>query len=370
MKEIEKMRSQAAIPKESLYKSSLKTKLRYDSETGVNFPSELPPKPNMSPVPPNKSIFNTFNMFKRRMSSTPTKDLEDGQDNKDIQKYLKGSMKGRQSVNPVNSSAKQYLKNTMGGRKSMFNMAVHEDQNLLETTTIADLIRALEMMHTEANSGFSSSQESIRQLKNRKLGTDHLSNVSSHLNHLTPRRNTSLMTLLPNSLDSSMTVGPISDSRRMPHRQRLYSCMSTPPTTQCDNRGLIIGENSPFARKTSIRSFHPPPYSPLEPPSHLKRRFSVRPSNLSVPIGEIHNRKQLNTSGIIPTPPPLPYGLPLDQWAPLRPSPLTMQSTGGNNMVKKIWRNKFGQGLTSSNSLHNLCEDKIKEMERKRTDSN
>lgn len=365
MKEIEKMRSRAAIPKESLYKASLKTKLRYDSETGV---SELPPKPNMSPVAPNKSIFNKFNMFKRRMSSTPTKDLEEGHD-KDLQKYLNNSMKGRQSVNPVNNSAKQYLKNTVGGRKSMFNMEVHEDQNLLENTTIADLIRALEMMHTEANTGIFSSQESIKHLKNRKMGTDHLNNVSNHLNHLTPRRNTSLVTLLPNSFDSnSMTVGP--DPRKMPQRQRLYSCMSTPPTTQCDSRGLIIGENSPFARKSSMRSFHPPPYTPsLEAPSHLKRRFSVRPSNLSVPIGDIH-KKQLNNSGAIPPPPPLPYGLPLDQWAPLRPSPLTMQSTGGNNIVKKIWRNKFGQGLTASNSLHNLCEDKIKEMERKRTDSN
>lgn len=66
----------------------------------------------------------------------------------EARRYLENSSLGRDS----NISArKQYLNATSRGRPSIFAATETPDQNLLENTTIADLIRALEVAHIQEN---------------------------------------------------------------------------------------------------------------------------------------------------------------------------------------------------------------------------
>lgn len=357
------MRSKASKPKENLYKASLTTKLRYDSESGIDFPKELPTKMNATAT--NKTFLSKLNPFKRKISTQMKRhSLAPGQE-LDPQKYLSSTRNGRSSVN---SLAKSYLTQTATGRPSLFSMPCYEEeQNLLETTTIADLIRALEMVHTDANTT-TSSQETLQSKKHRKLGTDHLNS---------PRKVSSLLTLFPKSFDSSLTVGTGMEASRPP-RRRLYSCSNTTPApvNNFDNRGQILGDNSPFTRHPSLR---PPPYSPassLDSPTALKRRFSVRASNLSVPPGQFHKQKRSVTINDFAVTTPTSSAVSFQRKLSWRPSPLATtqneslptNSGGSSNSKSLLWRQKFDPFVTSvissKKNLKNLCEDKLKEMDK------
>ena len=279
------MRSRAAKPKENLYKTSLQTKLRYDSETVDDFPGDLPLKPDAEAT--NKSLLSKLNPFKKRSQPLPSMmkrhSLAPGQE-LDPQRYLRNTQNGRASVS---SLSKNYLTQR---RPSMFTLpCFEEEQDLLETTTIADLIRALEQVHTES-AVTSTSQESLKSKNGRrKLGTDHL----------TPPQ--SLLTLSGNFQSSHTIHGPSSDfgSLKASGRNRLHSLAGTPAESIVYNRARILGDANPFARRLSMRP--PPPYSPSTTPPDslkpaLKRRFSVRPSNLDLAPGQFHNSKNLQVT--------------------------------------------------------------------------
>jgi hypothetical protein len=270
--EIEKMRSRAAKPKENLYKASLQTKLRYDSEAvGDDFPRETPVTAT------NKSLLSKLNPFKRKIPNLMKRhSLAPGQE-LDPQKYLRSTANGRASVS---SLSRNYLTQH---RPSMFAMpCFEEEQDLLETTTIADLIRAIEQVHTDSAVS-SNSQENLTNKKQRKLGTDHL----------TPPHQ-SLLTLNSKQRQSCHTIhGPSSDilPLKASGRNRLYSCVSTLPAENIgNNHAKILGDANPFIRHLSFRL--PPPYSTTPSDSiikpALKRRFSVRPSNLEAAPGQFH----------------------------------------------------------------------------------
>lgn len=264
------MRSRAAKPKENLYKTSLQTKLRYDSEAVADdFPRDEPT------TVANKSLLSKLNPFKRKIPNLMKRhSLAPGQE-LDPQKYLSSTQNGRGSVS---SLSRNYLTQQ---RQSMYAMpCFEEEQDLLETTTIADLIRAIEQVH--ADSAMSNSQENISNIKQRKLGTDHL----------TPPHQ-SLLTLNGKQRQLNHTVhGPSSDilPLKASTRNRLYSCVSTPPAENIGtSRAKILGDSSPFVRHLSIRP--PPPYTSTPSDSikpALKRRFSVRPSNLELAPGQFH----------------------------------------------------------------------------------
>jgi hypothetical protein len=193
----------------------------------------------------------------------------------DPQKYLRSTQNGRASVS---SLSRNYLTQH---RPSMFTLpCFEEEKDLLETTTIADLIRAIEQVHTDSVT--SNSQENLSNKKQRKLGTDHL----------TPPHQ-SLLTLNGKQRHTSFTIhGPSSDilPLKASNRNRLYSCVSTPPAEGIENsRAKILGDSNPFIRHLSIRP--PPPYTSTPSDSikpALKRRFSVRPSNLEQAPGQFH----------------------------------------------------------------------------------
>lgn len=271
IREIENMRSRAARPKENLYKTSLQTKLRYDSETVVDeFSMDLPAKPNEAT---NKNILSKLNPFKIKLPNMMKRHSLAPGSEMDPQKYIRSTQMGRSSVS---SLSKNYLSQH---RPSMFTMpGFQEEQDLLETTTIADLIRAIEQVHTD-DVVLSSSQEILNAKKQRKLGTDHLSQS----------RRQSLFTL-EGRKNSIHTVLGTSDERPLKPtgRTRFYSSASTPGDNADYDRGRILGDSNPFIRHPSI--YPPPPYTttgePLKPA--LKRRFSVRPSNLDKAPGQFH----------------------------------------------------------------------------------
>jgi len=279
------MRSRAAAKpkkKENLYKTSLQTKLRYDSEApppsvADDFPRDLPTKLNGTAT--NKSLLyklNPFNASKKRHSLAPGHEL-------DPQRYLRSTQYGRASISSFSSRNNfNQQQQTPAHRQSIFSMpCCEEEENLLETTTIADLIRALESAHTDNVINSNSQDSTLKGRKHRKLGTDHLgltstSNASGGSG--ASRRNTSLVTLFQRRpTNSSHTIHDTTN------RSRLYSCISTPPSSLAgdnsnNSRGQILGDENPFYRNPSVR----------RPAAALKRRFSVRPSNLEKAPGQFH----------------------------------------------------------------------------------
>lgn len=282
IREIEKMRSRAAKPKENLYKTSLQTKLRYDSEmTSEEFSQELPMKLNETT---NKNLLSKLNPFKNKLPNMMKRHSLAPGTEMDPQKYLRSTQTGRASVS---SLSKNYLTQH---RPSMFTMpGFQEEQDLLETTTIADLIRAIEKVHTD-DVVLSTSQEMLNAKKQRKLGTDHLSQ----------NRRPSLFTL-EGKQSSNQTNQDARAGKATGGRTRFYSHTSTSGDNADYDRGRILGDSNPFIRHPSI--YPPPPYTttagePLKPA--LKRRFSVRPSNLDKAPGQFHTPQ--NTQ-ITTTPP-------------------------------------------------------------------
>ena len=183
-------------------------------------------------------------------------------------KYINQTQNGRTSVR---SLPKSYLSHA---RPSLHTpLSYEEEQNLLETTSVADLIRALEKFHSDSVKG----PNSVRNRHQQKRPE-------------MPRKS-SLLTLLHRRHHSSHTIhtGPTADSAIK--RTRLYSC-----GTERD-RGRFVTEVNPFVRQQSPSSYPPPPYSSPSPASvtnsdlinsTLKRRFSVRPANLDKAPGQFH----------------------------------------------------------------------------------
>lgn len=224
---------------------------------------------------------------------------------------------GRDSVS---SLSKNYLTQR---RPSMFPVpAFQEEQDLLETTTIADLIRAIEQVHTD-DVVLSTSQEMLNAKKQRKLGTDHLSQL----------RRPSLFTL-EGRQNSVQGTADVRSTKPAGGRTRFFS--STIGDNADYDRGRILGDSNPFARRPSI--YPPPPYTttpgePLKPA--LKRRFSVRPSNLDKAPGQFHTPQN---SQITATPPQQPSPvLAFQRKLSWRPTP---SSLAHPNELRKLGRQK------------------------------
>lgn len=287
IKEIEKMRSKAARPKENLYKASLQPKMRYDAEAVVDeYSQDLPMKSNETIA--NKNLLSKLNPFHFKLPNMMKRHSLAPGTEMDPHQYIRSTQKGRDSVN---SLSKNYLTQH---RPSMFAMpGFQEEKDLLETTTIADLIRAIEQVHTD-EVVLSASQEMLNAKKQRKLGTDYLSQS----------RRPSLFTLEAKQ-NSSQTVHGASDirpSKATTGRTRFNSNVSTPGENADYDRGRILGDANPFTRHPSI--YPPPPYTtaPVElalKPA-LKRRFSVRPSNLDKAPGQFHTPQNSQITAIPP----------------------------------------------------------------------
>lgn len=146
-------------------------------------------------------------------------------------------------------------------RSSLFSVPSQEEinQDVLENTTIADLIRALEVMHTQA--AMNETPATSRQRAGSRappisslFALDNDGPMPS--NRAYSRRSTIMGTLTPSSSSS------------IPIRSRRMS--ATTISSVPDGPPPIYTEKETFSPKEAT----------------FKRRFSIRPTNLSTPIGK------------------------------------------------------------------------------------
>uniref|UniRef100_A0A182IWY4 Potassium channel domain-containing protein n=1 Tax=Anopheles atroparvus TaxID=41427 RepID=A0A182IWY4_ANOAO len=255
--------------KDNLLRAALSNNATFDSSLTINVP---PTGQEGKVAAVNRGMLHRLNPFRKRTNSkTPAPDVESGPPGLDS--YLSGTSKGRSSM--FNLPTSSYLSATSRGRGSILSMPP-QDEHLLETTTIGDLLRALELMHTETVTS----------------NGDHRGSFALGDGSMGRRRNT-------HSFSSGKpTTG-------VPSLLTLF----TPPIEPGSRRGSMkpplgrtgSADSAPIVRRPSFRPVNPPSYtatvsgspagggSPtlgvVSSPKPIRRRFSVRPSNLAYPPG-------------------------------------------------------------------------------------
>lgn len=247
-----------------------------------------------------------------------------------LQSYLDRSSAGRESII---SLPRQYLSATTKGRNSVLSIldapVNATNSSLLERTSIADLIRALEVVHTQSNSN------------NVEKEIDSLNTTPNLNNLLNQNVNSRRGSLRPvpgyTTIFTSTNVNPI----------RKISSMSNP-------------EPSILSRHLSLRPQQPPPpYTAM--PKPLIRQSNERPSQ--------SNNSSERSNPSIPAP------LLLQKKLPLGPSPLARIDTSQDNVPvnrsqgtstanKNIFR-RSAASRTRHISLSNLHENGEKKYDSK-----
>lgn len=203
-------------------------------------------------------------------------------------------------------------------RSSIFSVTSDKDMDVLEQTTIADLIRALEVVHTHAVLDEHQQQQQVStntklSKKQRKMG-----NAGLDPPHLPP--------IL------SLFAGDQTRSLQATAANRLYARRST-----------IVGTMSPMSSISAVTNRRPSGIQMMEPPpsytekplpvvaststpsaqSKFRRRFSVRPTALQIPPGQAPPPGvSLNDE---PSPLPTSSQTALQRRLSLRPSPLARE---------------------------------------------
>jgi hypothetical protein len=283
--------------------------LRFDGDVVDDFPRELPTKINGTAT--NKSLFHKLNPFKKKFPDMLMKRHSLAVGNElDPQRHISARLQRSGRASSISSLSKS---NFMQARPSLFVMPRYEEeQDLLETTSVADLIRAIEMFHTDSavvgnsqeNAPTTNNVSKQHEQQQRKLPSDHLT---------TPRKS-SLLTLLHRQHHSSHTIhaGDVLAGQAI-KRGRLYSCVTE--NLSDNSRRKILGDANPFIKQRSPSLHPPPPYSPSSASSRatsgirsdlinptLKRRFSVRPANLDKAPGQFHKIQNYSptTAPVVP----------------------------------------------------------------------
>ncbi|KAH8396254.1 hypothetical protein KR222_006521, partial [Zaprionus bogoriensis] len=209
-------------------------------------------------------------------------------------------------------------------RSSIFSVTSDKDMDVLEHTTIADLIRALEVVHTHAvldeqvTASSNNSGGKLTQLKQRKLGNAGLDPP-----------------LLPPIL--SLFAGDQTRALQTTAASRLYARRSTIVGTMSPGASVGAGRRASVMQQQQQQQMLEPPPSYTERPlsdastsaaapaptggaqSKFRRRFSVRPTALQIPPGQA-------------PPPGVGLGLGLDE--PL--SPLQSSSSSQTALQRRL----------------------------------
>lgn len=215
-----------------------------------------------------KAIFSKLNPFKKqapkRLEVEKNRIMPPETDSMTPAEYLRKTARGRTSMAPPMSSHQRYLNTTRGGRASRISLP-SQSADVLEQTTIADLIRALETLHTGSSSP-----------PRRKYGTASMT---------PPRDPPPLLRLFPPSSPQPrrmsvyqtggrrMSVAPAAALPPPLTRRRLslHPSSATRPGFTPTLAPLVSGSVTP-ARTLGLQ---PPPYSALE---HPRRRPPRRQS--------------------------------------------------------------------------------------------
>lgn len=277
----------------------------------------------------SSSIFGRFNPFKKRddsrkMSLTP--------DRLDVNSYLDHTSAGRDSrisVPPFSNNITPAVKR----RTSTYSMMSITDEgsaDVLENTTIADLLRALESMHTQAvTTGDASMLDNLFDNPRPRLGSSSSMVRNSTIRSSSNQHAPPLINVFP----------PSTPTQRRDRRNSLrpVSTSNTPLFYRMNRRQSAIVD-LPSTRRSSLLvppSTGPPPYSEATPrTSH--RRFSVRPTLLSIPPGQSPLPSIQATST-------------LQRRLSTRPSPLLTDYTNFNQRP-----NRFGRSISTGSSNHSV----------------
>ncbi|XP_065088633.1 open rectifier potassium channel protein 1 [Ochlerotatus camptorhynchus] len=335
IKEMMKIRQKALKSRDNLLRTALSnSKQQFGSNISVTTPP-LRTERLASFSAMNRKLLQRLNPFRKTstVSETKSSSIYDVEAGRPIETYLSNTSRGRASM--FNFSQQQYLSTSSRGRGSMMSLPP-SDEHLLETTTIGDLIRALEIAHTQA-----AMPNFVGNTPKRKLATSN-----------PPQMPPSVMSIFANqpSRDAVSRRG----SLKLPLGQSLSNPLQSSPHS-----------HSPGS-SSSYRPANPPPYNTASAyptsPKPLRRRFSVRLSSLAYPPGQCPRS-----------------GTPLDTSSPLtsstsslhnpttslqrklsnRPSPLasqnqnllTVPSTVGGGSGSKSWR----PALLRSDSDQTAC---------------
>ncbi|XP_058448508.1 open rectifier potassium channel protein 1 [Malaya genurostris] len=244
IKEMIKVRQKAKKSPDNLLRAAISNSKQYGSNNSVDNPPVR--EEFQTPVSTtNRTLLQRFNPFRKRsVTSDSRKNSDfDVEAPRQINKYLAQTAKGRASMFNY-PPPQQYLAATATGRRSLFVPPTTDEEQILETTTIGDLIRALEIMHSRAAMpGNEPTVDSLDSPK-RKIGTATAPKIPS------------LMNLFSNPVQDA---GPRRGSLMVPMPAALHS--ENPP---------------PYSTATGYSS------SPIP----IRRRFSVRPSSLAYPPGQ------------------------------------------------------------------------------------
>lgn len=260
-----------------------------------------PPVEAISPaISTPHSLLNRLNPFRRRTHSDEKGPTIATESHLEPPAHLSRGAAGRQSR--ASLAPNQYLNDVKGRRSSNFSImsfADDSDVDVLERTTIADLIRALEVVHSQANVPQTPLLQDFFDSPKRKMGAAGfatstplpLINVFPPASDAATRRNSLrlLATQTPIFSRALMTRRPSNVLDSIPSARR--SSFLRPPA------GSPVGL--------------PPPYSEATP-RVVNRRFSVRPTLLSIPPGQA------------PLPPSVTT---LQRRLSMRPSPLALDAT-------------------------------------------
>lgn len=306
----------------------------------------------------NNTLLQRINPFKKRAASIAAAmgkrfSISAGPTAADPQSYIERTIRGRESRI---SLPKQYLAATERRRPSVFSIlsttdATHTD--VLETTTVADLIRAIELVHTKAqNSGQHSTEgpllDDLLDGPKRKMGTAGITPTTKDSSSSSPF----LFPVINNTARRSSLRPP-----SMPkHFQLPRGNMSRRQSS------FVVADDDVIQRSTSIRPVastnHPPPPSYYATKQQLQmdatqkqftRRFSVRPTKLSIPPGQAPPASSSTTSSAL-------TGISstmLQRRLSLRPSPLarsiaTQQSGRFQRLQKEQPQSKQQQQASGS----------------------
>lgn len=273
IEEFRRLRRMNKRKQPDLYRAALTIPKSYSSVT-VNI-DESPSPPVTSPIRERSpSIFERLNPFKKRDDSRKTSLSVDEKNYLD-QSSSTGRRDSRLSVSPIQDGTTPSMKRRVSAY-SAFSTDEHS-ANVLENTTIADLIRALEVMHTQAATGDGPTLENLLQVPRQRFLSESQ----------TPQSTISGSTQQP--LPSINILPPSTPTQLRDRRSsmRPFSTSNTPLVDRANRRKSAIVD-LPSARRSSLLvppTAGPPPYSENTPRS-TNRRFSVRPTLLSIPPGQ------------------------------------------------------------------------------------
>uniref|UniRef100_A0A182SFG0 Potassium channel domain-containing protein n=1 Tax=Anopheles maculatus TaxID=74869 RepID=A0A182SFG0_9DIPT len=261
--------------KDNLLRAALSNNTNFDSSLTINVP---PTGAESKASAVNRGMLRRLNPFRKRSKTPAPNDLESGPP---LDSYLAATSKGRSSM--FNLPTSSYLMATSRGRGSILSMPP-QDEHLLETTTIGDLLRALERMHTDTvtagdqRGSFAEPNDSLGRKRTQQTSCVGQSNLPSLLTLFTPP-------IEAGSRRGSIKppLGRTGSSDSAPIMRRPSFRPSNPPSYSATVSGSPAGGGSPTL---SVISPSPKP---------IRRRFSVRPSNLAYPPG--HCPRPLGSGG-------------------------------------------------------------------------